>query len=274
MLGEWLEVQAPYVKFRNLINGHIIPSLGKMALKQVGTAQLTRFIHEKAEYGRLDGRGGLSNSTLQVLFLILKSSLEYAVRERYIAPLDFTLKCPEVKRESAKALTVDEQAMLERSLRSDLDASKLGILLCLYTGLRIGEVCALHWRDISFEGQLICVRRTVQRLQLPTATAEKKAALVTGLPKSKCSLRRIPIPQCLTDTLLAHRRNPEVYILSEKAEKPMEPRTYQYRFERYITTAGISDVNFHVLRHTFATRLDGGVVSFHASKGGQGEMGL
>jgi len=260
VLGEWLEIQSltvkasTYVKFRNLIDGHISPGLGKLPLEQVTTARLTRFMREKAERGRLDGRGGLSNSTLQALLLVLKSSLEYAARERYMPPMAFTLKCPEVKREPAKALTVKEQAMLERSLRSELDPSKLGILLCLYTGLRIGEVCALHWRDVSLGDGLIHVRQTVQRLQDRAPSPERKTAILCGLPKSECSIRSVPIPPCLTEQLRAFRGKPDDYVLTGLPDKLMDPRTYQYRFKRYIAEAGVSDVNFHVLRHTFGTR--------------------
>jgi len=260
VLVEWLDLQtltvkySTYVKFRYLINGHIMPMMGELALKQVNTTRITRFMQEKAERGRLDGSGGLSSSTMQALLLVLKSSLEYAVRERYMSPMTLTLKCPEVKREPAKALTVKEQSLLEHSLHSELDTSKLGILLCLYTGLRIGEVCALHWFDVDLANELIHVRQTVQRLQEKAPSVEKKTTLICDLPKSECSLRSIPIPPCLFEMLRSFRGKPENYVLTDQPDKLMEPRTYQYRFKRYIADAGISDVNFHVLRHTFGTR--------------------
>ena len=260
VLMEWLDVQAltikasTYVKFRNLINGHITPVLGKLTLEQINTTRLTRFMQEKAERGRLDGRGGLSNSTLHAMRLILISSLEYAARERYMRSVDFLMKCPESKLEPVKALTVKEQTMLEHLLHCEMDVSKLGVLLCLYTGLRIGEVCALRWHDIDLADGLIHVRQTIQRLQSKAPSTEKKTELLCGLPKSKCSLRNIPIPPCLRETLYLFRGEPEAFILTGQLDKPMEPRTYQYRFKRYIADAGISDVNFHVLRHTFGTR--------------------
>ena len=260
VLAEWLEVQAltvkasTYVKYRNLINGHIIPILGKLPLEQISTARLTRFMQDKAEHGWLDGRDGLSNSTLQALLLVLKSSLEYAARERCIPPMTFTLKCPEVKRESAKALSNKEQAVLVRSLCIELDLSKLGILLCLYTGLRIGEVCALHWGDIDLDDGLIYVRQSVQRLQAKTPSPEMKTVLLCDLPKSECSMRSVPIPPCLKEKLYQFCSKPDAYVLTGQPDKPMEPRTYQYRFKRYIAIAGISDINFHAPRHTFGTR--------------------
>ena len=260
VLEEWLALHAltvkasTYMKFRNLVYGHIIPVLGQFPLGQLNTAQLTRFIQEKSKQGRLDGCGGLSNSTLRILLLILKSSLDFAAREQYMLPLAFTLKCPEAKREPAKALTIKEQALLEETLRGELDTSKLGILLCLYTGLRIGEVCALRWSDVDLSGGLIHVRQTVQRLQDMKPTSERKTTLMCGLPKSECSLRSLPIPPCLGEILHIFRGKPDAFVLTNQTEKPMEPRTYQYRFKRYIADAGIPDANFHVLRHTFGTR--------------------
>ena len=164
VLLEWLEIQAvtmktsTYVKFRNLINGHISPAFGKVPLQQMSSARLASFLQEKAQRGRLDERGGLSNSTLQTLFLILKSSLEYAAREQYMFPITFTLKCPETERKPARALTAKEQAALEHFLCSELDVSRLGILLCLYTGLRIGEegaeICDAAFMDGNTEKKI------------------------------------------------------------------------------------------------------------------------
>jgi len=256
VLAEWLEVQALRVKpsshekFRNLVNGHIVPSLGELSLAEISTTRLTRFLQEKAKHGRLDGRGGLSVSSLQSLLLILKSSLDYAARERYMQPMAFSIKCPEIPREAAKALTTKEQARLERTLCGTLDTSKLGILICLYTGMRIGEVCALLWSDIDLTQGLIHVRRTVQRLQIAD---NSKTALSIGSPKSECSRRSVPFPPCLRAPLRRFYGRPDAHILTGN-NKPMEPRTYQYRFQRYVADADLAGVNFHMLRHSFATR--------------------
>jgi len=260
VLAEWLETQAlcnkpsTQVKFRNLIDGHIAPSLGGLSLAQLSTPRLTRFLHEKGKNGRLDGRGGLSTSTLRALMLILKTTLDYAAQEGYISPMEFALKCPESKREPAKALDTKDQAKLEQSLQREMDASKLGILLCLYTGLRIGEICALRWGDIDLSNRLIHVRHTVQRLQTDTSSTEKKTEICIGSPKSKCSIRSIPIPSCLLEWLNIFRIPQDAYVLTGQSERLIEPRAYQYRFKRYIAEAGISETNFHALRHSFGTR--------------------
>jgi len=260
VLFEWLETQvltakpSTYIKFRNLVLRHIEPALGQLTLAQINTAKLASFMHQKSESGRLDGCGGLSSSYLQSMSLILKSSLAYAALEHYMPPMAFTLKCPEAEQEPVRVLTAGEQAGLEQLMQDKMDPAKLGILLCLYTGLRIGEICALRWGDIDFANQAIHVRHTVQRLQTADPLAEKKTTLVIGPPKSKCSLRSIPVPLYMTELLRAYRSSPDAYVLTGITGKLMEPRTCQYRFERYTVAAGITGANFHVLRHTFATR--------------------
>jgi integrase len=257
VLLEWHEAQAlrnkpsTQIKFENLIAGHIVPALGGMPAAQITSARLAQFMRQQASHGRLDGRGGLSASTLQALALILKSALEYAAREKYIQPLALTLHCPEVKREPAKALSMVEQSTLEEYLRGDVNEGKLGVLLCLNMGLRIGEICALRWSDIDLRGGVLHVRRTVQRFQ--DSSGESKTTLHIGPPKSECSLRSIPIPPWILELLWARRSGPEAYLLTGQ-DVLLEPRAYQYRFKRYIAAAGVPDVNFHILRHTFATR--------------------
>ena len=202
--------------------GKTKPVLGTLPLAQVTNARLVSFLQTKSTHGRLDGRGGLSASTLQALSLILKSTLTYAAREGFIPPMELSLKCPESKREAVRTLSPKEQAALEGVLRTEMDAPKLGILLCLYTGLRIGEVCALRWENIDLTNGLLQVRHTVQRLQTETSLA--KTAVCLGLPKSKCSLRSIPIPSGLAELLSSFRCQANAYLLTGQAERLMEPR--------------------------------------------------
>lgn len=125
------------------------------------------------------------------------------------------------------------------------------MLLALLTGMRIGEVCALQWKDISLPDRVIHVRATMQRLQLQGA--EKKTTVCIGAPKSQNVARDIPMsPLAVQLCVQFMRAEPEAYILTG-CQSYMEPRSLQYRFARYIQQCGLGHVNFHVLRHTFAT---------------------
>lgn len=159
--------------------------------------------------------------------------------------------------------TTDQQKLTEYLL-TELDIYKLGILLCLFMGLRLGEICALKWEDIDMISRTLHVNRTVQRLPVDTVhtsgssqnnhTATRKTSLYIDSPKTSNSLREIPIPDFIYDKLSDYYNTSiksDSYFL--KKNQPMDPRTYQNRFHIYIKEAGIGNTHFHALRHTFAT---------------------
>ena len=141
-------------------------------------------------------------------------------------------------------------------LHNNMDISKAGIFLCLSTGLRLGEVCALKWEDIDIEQKILHVNRTVQRIE--SKDGFQKTALLETPPKSSFSNREIPISDSLLQILAHFRKTEQGYVLC--AHKPMEPRTYQNHFKRYLQTINAPSYNFHTLRHTFSTNcIDNGM---------------
>ena len=148
-----------------------------------------------------------------------------------------------------QTINATDQQKLCLYLLSDLDSCKLGILICLYMGLRLGEICALKWEDIDFQRKTIHINRTVQRIQV--GQEDRKTILYEGPPKTLCSVREIPIPEFLFPFLLSCKDD-GVYVLNKFS--PMEPRTYQYKFYSYLDKAYIKKSHFHALSHTFATK--------------------
>lgn len=122
------------------------------------------------------------------------------------------------------------------------------VLLCLYAGLRIGELCALRWSDIDFDGKTLTVKRTVQRIVVPGHMT--KTILLETDPKSESSRRTIPLASELLE-ILSRFKGEQRYVFGE--EKPLDPRTMQNRFKKILKEAGIDGRTFHTLRHTFAT---------------------
>lgn len=147
-------------------------------------------------------------------------------------------------------LTIEEQKRLVAYLLHPTDSCKFGLLLALYTGLRIGELCALRWSCIDLREQTIRIAATMQRLG---GTGEG-TRIVIGAPKSDSSLRTIPLPAQIA-VLCRHMQpaDPEAYVLTG-GPAYMEPRTLQYRLKRYTAACGLEGVHAHTLRHTFATR--------------------
>ena len=130
----------------------------------------------------------------------------------------------------------------------------MGVFICLYTGIRIGELCALQWRDISFNEKVIVIGHTMQRLQNDDPNALNKTKIIITEPKSKASLRTIPLPDFVVHVIKPLAGLPSAYILSGECKTMIEPRTMQNKFKGYLDKGQISDANFHSLRHTFATR--------------------
>ena len=148
-----------------------------------------------------------------------------------------------------RVLSIDEQRALTNYLMTDTDIHKLGILVALYTGMRIGELCALKWGDIK-DG-VVTINKTMQRLQLPNTGA---STIVIGEPKSASSMRKIPLPPYISELVEKFRLSDDRNFMSRLYHPVIEPRVLQYQFKRVLKVCNIENANFHALRHTFATR--------------------
>ena len=138
-------------------------------------------------------------------------------------------------------------------LRNNLNLYNLGILVCLYTGFRIGEICALKWGNVSFQEKVIYVHQTMQRLQC-SESGESKTQIIISNPKSNSSVRKIPIPDELFNLIDQYTFPENAYFLTGTSKQYVEPRNMQNKFKKAIKECGIENANFHALRHTFATR--------------------
>lgn len=253
-LLEWLDYKhaivknSTYMKYKNSINKHIIPNLGSFDIKILDNNIVQKFINQKLSAEKCS----LSPKSVRELVNIIKNTLAYA--ENY----GFQSKCKcelLIVRNSFKPIRVlnknEEKAHLN-TLESDTDIFKLGILISLLTGVRIGELCALRWEDVDFKECVITVNRTMQRVQVEGK--DNKTEIIITTPKTNTSIRQIPIPKMLVDYIIGFKSSNDQYILTNKNGNYIEPRVMQYKFKKYLQIAGISDANFHALRHTFATR--------------------
>ena len=153
-----------------------------------------------------------------------------------------------------RVLSRDEQEQFVSFLLEETDKCKFGVLLMLFSGVRIGELCALKWENVDLKERTMRVSATLQRLRNTEAENEKRTRIVVSTPKSEASMRTIP----LTDHAirLCERfadKNTSAFILTG-TEDYMEPRVLQYRVEKYTKECGLDGVHAHTLRHTFATR--------------------
>ena len=233
-LDIWIKTAAVKESTRELylrhIQNHIVPQIGDLPLKKLSTELIQRFVSGLE----------LAPSTVRLVFTILKSALMCAEDKGFITNVWSKIKLPKQAKSEVQIFTLQEQQQLENALSEEND---IGILICLYTGLRIGEVCALKWSDVDFESKLIHIRGTQARLNGKLTITE---------PKSKASKRTIPIPDILFDRLKKHKNSSE-FVLSNKGGM-VEVRAYRRRFKAILKTARLPDIKFHALRHTFSTR--------------------
>ncbi len=128
-------------------------------------------------------------------------------------------------------------------------------MICLLTGIRIGELCALKWEDISLTEKVLHIHKTLQRIQCDESEGySTRTRIVISTPKSDCSIRSIPIPDCLVDHMKQYYRGQTGYILTANGKRYIEPRTMQNHYRQVLKECEIQYKNFHTLRHTFATR--------------------
>lgn len=244
-----------YAKYQRLIEQHIVPDIGMIQVKRITSTIINQFLYQKSNNGRLDGRGGLSSSYIRTISFIIVSALDFAVKSGFCQPLIGDIVRPAKKKKDLEVLTIKEQLTLESVVWIDCDERKVGVLLSLYAGLRIGEVCGLKWDDIDFEANTIHIRRTVERVaNVNCKETDKKTKLVVGDAKTISSNRKIPIPKPLIELLKGYVDKPDKYVIQGTAYPYTDPRTYQYRFHSYLEQGNLRNVNFHALRHTFATR--------------------
>ena len=256
MANQWLSMIELKVKpstlasYDTLIKIHILPELGSIELKKLTTTSINEFAQAKLQYGRKDKDGGLSPKTVRDILSILKGIIDFAFNEKHVEkPIVITY--PKQSQKTIRVLSHMEQSALKQVLLKDITIYKAGILLCLYTGLRIGEVCGLRWSDFSPSFNKLSVRRTIQRIK--DKSEDGKTKIIIDSPKSKSSIRDIPIPKFMSPILKSFICDGDKYFLSTSESKLTEPRTMQNHFKRAVKEAKISNVNFHCLRHVFAS---------------------
>ena len=236
-----------YQTYLTQINKHILPELGGLYLTQLTPALAYEFTENMYA-------AGLSASTVKGVFRLLSAALRFALDEGVIRKNP----CRKLKIRQGEQV---EQRVLSRSEQEKVrlaadERGDLPVLLSLYTGMRLGEVSALKWSDIDWEKKTITVRRTAQRVAQGRNERGRKKLLILGSPKSRRSHRVLPAP----DFLLAKLKNlmaagPAGEFVFSASAHAAEPRTLQRRFSRFMEAVGLTDVHFHTLRHSFATRL-------------------
>lgn len=250
----WLRLRAgeirvsTYAKYRTILEKHIKPALGEFLPAEITTERVHRFSEELLIGKKLSGK------TVYDTLVVLRSVLKYVAAQSPDSFPMVEIHYPKTNSKETRVLSRTEQQRFIQYLSENMDPCKFGILLAMFSGIRIGELCALSWGDIDLAEGTICIKSTLQRLPNTEAAESRRTHIVVGVPKSNSSARTIPMAD--RAAALCHRfavYNDKAYILTG-TEHYMDPRTLQYRLQKYTRACGLNGVHAHTLRHTFATR--------------------
>lgn len=258
---EWLQKKKRFVKestyanYSILMQNHIIPAFSDEIPERISTEKIQAVVLQWLERGRLNNKGSLARKTVKDMVVILKMCLkDYELsknQEIRIYSINFPREY--YKAERKDVLTEGEYKKFLMIIQKNLNYETLGYAICLYTGIRIGELCALKWKDINLKERIIRIDKTIQRIYLKNGNRGMTKIVIT-LPKSSKSIRRIPISNQLYQLLHPfQKKNSDTYVLTGQ-EKYIEPRLYRTHYNKFLEQHNLPLIRFHGLRHTFATR--------------------
>ena len=246
---EWLETkkitikESTYYNYVYFINKYIVNMLGDMNIEELQSYNFNEFITELMKT--------LSNKTIRDILCIVKSILNYA-NEEYDANIKIKkIKSPQLIQEKVEILSNREKGRLENACIRENTLKSIGILVCLNTGLRIGEICALKLENINLDKNILYVKKTLQRVY---NKEERKTKVIIDVPKTISSIRAVPISNKLYEIIKPLKKDykDEDFFLTGNKEKYFEPRSYQKYFKDILRKCKIKGYKFHTLRHTFS----------------------
>ena len=252
-LNIWLEnyvkpsmKERTYIRYEQLIRTHIAPKTGKTDLNDLTPVALQSFVAELLKSGNVKTGKGLSANTVNAVISVMQNSLHTAHLLGYAN--NFTanaIKRPRLKERKIECFAVWEQKEIEAAVFENKKPKLFGVVLCMYTGLRIGELIALQWEDIDLEKGLLTVSRSCH---------DAIGGIVFDEPKTAASRRIIPLPKQLLPKLKNIKKNSKSAFVVSVCDKAVSVRCYQRSFELLLKKLNIAHRGFHSLRHTFATR--------------------
>lgn len=243
--------ESSYASYDTLIEKHILPWFGGYLMEEISTDLINRFSMEKMQ-------AGLSPRTVKTLMILLRNILHYGEQRGYLSLCGIQIRYPKIAEQPLHILSDSQIQQLISYLHKEDSRFSMGILLSIYTGIRVGELCGLQWKDIDFETGTMRINRTVSRIKNLdyneySNLKQPKTVVIVSTPKSVSSFRDIPIPDFLLDLLERYKADESSYLLTG-VSSCMEPRAVQRKFHMILDLCGIPSINIHSLRHAFATR--------------------
>lgn len=245
-----------YTRYVENTEWYILPVLGDVVITELSQEMIDLFSSFLQSSGKKDG-GALASKTVRDILAVLRQIIKFAIKKKYISNPDYVIETPKQSKHGVQIFSHKEQDKIELISSSHNDPLRYGIYLSLYTGLRIGELCALRWEDLDLERAILSVNHTVLRIRDISQETGKKTKLVIETPKTDASLRQIPLPdsinQHLIEIKLESNASDMAFFLTGTSNL-IEPRNYYEKYKKYLKEVNLEGYTFHALRHTFATR--------------------
>ena len=248
----WKTDKKQYVKrssfsaYMLLLENHLLPTFGNKY--EVDETEVQAFVFKKLEQG-------LSQKTIKDILIVLKMILKFGAKNKWVHYHQLDIQFPTERiKQNIEVLSRANQKRMMQYIQEHFTFRNLGMYICLCSGMRIGEICALTWDDIDTENGIVHIRRTIQRIYTIDGDV-RKTEIILDTPKTKNSIREVPMNRDLLKMLKPIKKivNPSFFVLTNDA-KPTEPRTYRTYYKNFLRTLGMPELKFHGLRHSFATR--------------------
>lgn len=230
-----------------LYQAHIAPTFGKMRVAMIQPAMINKMLLEKLQE--------LSEAQIENIKRLFVALLNFAFELKIIAEKVTGIIRIKIPSKKVTILNGEEQNCLENYCFSHPHKITLGILLALYTGIRIGELCALKFYDIDTKAGYLNINKTMIRIKNLETNATTKTKIIVDTPKSDSAIRGIPLPKFLLDLIkqMMVGVNKNAYVLTGSVSSFVEPRNLENQYKKILKNCNIEPINFHALRHTFAT---------------------
>ena len=240
-----------YTRYKEIVEQHIIPQIGDVELPEITPYMLQCYVTELLKSGNLRTGEGLSansvNSIITVIQTTLKTAYSLGIVSEYVGD---KIKRPRTSEKKIECLSVSEQKKIEQYILNEKNTRLFGVLFCLYTGVRIGELLALEWSDIDMSKGELRVNKTCHYGKDENDVFGR----ITDIPKTQSSIRNIPFPKQLMPYLRAEKKKSRSTHIVSNGENLIAIRSYQRSFSALLKKLNIPHRGFHSLRHTFATR--------------------
>lgn len=240
-----------YVRYSEIVKQHLIPNFGNMELTEITPYKLQCFITELTANGNLKSGKGLSSNSVNAIVTVIQTTLKTAHMLGYVNEyVGDKIKRPKITEKAVECFLISEQKTIEKYISEAKNDKLFGIILCLYTGLRIGELLSLEWTDINLKNSELSVNKTCY----DGKNADGVFTRITEKPKTISSIRIIPFPKQLIPILKQMKKNSKSKYVISNGENYIMVRSYQRTFDLILKKLNIKHKGFHSLRHTFATR--------------------